>query len=227
MFKGKSVFITGVSGGIGRLLATRFLAEEATVYGTYFENPPHIQGAFVYRCDVTDQKSIDAICGELPAPDILINNAAITMNGFADRMNPDDWCKTTNVNLDGVFRVINAFLLRMKLNGGGSIINIGSVLGEIGSIGCSAYVASKAGLVGLTKAVAKEVSKDNITANVLSLGYFDIGLGKRFNEELKKKIIGSIPLGRFGFPEEIVRAVFYLANSRYMTGATLQLTGGL
>lgn len=227
MFQGKSVFITGVSGGIGNLLAKRFLSEEATVYGTYCQNPPHIQGAFVYRCDVTDQKSVDAICGELPAPDILINNAAITINGFADRMNPDDWQRVIEVNLLGAFRVINAFLLRMKQRGGGSIINIGSVLGEKGSVGCSAYVASKAGLFGLTKAIAKEVSKDNVVVNALSLGYFDIGLGKKFGEELKKKIVDTIPLGRFGRPEEIVQTVFFLAQSRYMTGSILSLSGGL
>jgi 3-oxoacyl-[acyl-carrier protein] reductase len=161
--------------------------------------------------------------------DVLVNNAGITRDGLAVRMKPADWDAVLRTNLDGSFLCIQQVLSGMMRNRWGRIINITSVVGQAGSPGQVNYAASKAGLIGLTKSLAQEVASRNITVNAVAPGYVDTDMTRDLPEELKRTIMGKIPLARMGTPEDIAAAVKFLASDEasYITGQVLAVNGGM
>jgi 3-oxoacyl-[acyl-carrier protein] reductase len=183
--------------------------------------------------DVTSGDSVKAAFAKALAEktriDVLVNNAGITRDGLAVRMKPNDWDLVLQINLDGAFRCCQAVLPGMMRNRWGRIINIASVVGQAGSAGQVNYAASKAGLIGLTKALAQEMASRNITVNAVAPGYIDTDMTKVLPEDVRDKIIASVPLGRMGRAEDIAGAVKFLAgeDAAYITGQVLAVNGGM
>jgi 3-oxoacyl-[acyl-carrier protein] reductase len=161
--------------------------------------------------------------------DVLVNNAGVTRDGLAVRMKPADWEQVIRINLDGAFRCCQAVLPGMMRNRWGRIINLTSVVGQAGSAGQANYAASKAGLIGLTKALAQEMASRNITVNAVAPGYIDTDMTKALPEDLRAKILASVPLGRMGTAEDVANAVKFLAgdDASYITGHVLAVNGGM
>jgi 3-oxoacyl-[acyl-carrier protein] reductase len=161
--------------------------------------------------------------------DVLVNNAGITRDGLAVRMKPADWDLVLNINLAGAFRCIQAVLPCMMRNRWGRIINIASVVGQAGAAGQANYAASKAGLIGLTKSLAQEMGSRGITVNAVAPGYIETDMTKVLPEEVKEKILASVPLARIGKPDDVASAVKFLASedAGYITGLVLAVNGGM
>ncbi len=161
--------------------------------------------------------------------DILVNNAAVTKDGLALRMKRDDWDAVLSANLTGAFLAIQQVMHPMMKERWGRIINISSIVGQTGNPGQSNYVASKAGLIGLTKSLAQEIASRNITVNAVAPGFVDTDMTAALSEELKQSMLAHIPLKRFGKPEDIAAAVKFLASEEagYITGAVLNVNGGM
>jgi 3-oxoacyl-[acyl-carrier protein] reductase len=185
------------------------------------------------KVNVTNEQEIltakERILTHYAKIDVLINNAGIFEDGLVKKMNLDSWQRVLDVNLTGVLLCIKSFIDVMEKRQYGRIINIGSIVGEIGTIGAGNYSASKAGLIGLTKTVAREVAKKGITANVVSLGYIDEGMGKRLPEKLVNKVIEQIPMNKFGSSEKVSEMIVHLASdeAEYITGQVIGINGGL
>ncbi|MDP3947245.1 MAG: SDR family oxidoreductase [bacterium] len=231
-FRDKVVLITGASGGIGQKLVAAFADEDALIGAVYHEHQVQFPaGVLSIKANLADPQdaelAINACEREFGPVDILIHGAATTANNFVEQMTFEEWQRVLAVNLTSAFNVVKHVLPRMKERKSGHIVNLSSIVGEVGAIGCANYAASKAGLVGFTRALAKEVCRDGIFVNALVLGYFNVGLGEKLPPKIREKITEMIPLGRFGDPAEIVKAVFFLAETNYMSGATLRLSGGL
>jgi len=231
-FKDKVVLITGASGGIGRGLVEAFASDGASVAAVYNRNevnfPEKVLKLKANLINPEEAQNVVAKCLDaLGNIDILINGAAISSNNFVEKTTIEDWRSVMDANLTTAFNVTKYLLPSMKERRTGRIINISSIVGEIGAIGCSSYVASKAALVGFTKALAKETVKYNIFVNAVLLGYFEAGLGLQFSPKLKQKITEMIPMERFGNPEDVTKAIFFLSESEYMTGSAIRLSGGL
>jgi len=183
--------------------------------------------------DVTSPDSIKEaftrVLKEKTRIDVLVNNAGITRDGLAVRMKAADWDGVLDLNLGGSFRCIQQVLPGMMRNRWGRIINITSVVGQAGSAGQANYAASKAGMIGLTKSLAQELGSRGVTVNAVSPGYIDTDMTKGLPEELKAKILGQVPLGRMGQPEDIANAVKFLAGDEagYITGQVLAVNGGM
>ena len=183
--------------------------------------------------DVTSPDSVkDAFNKALKAKgriDVLVNNAGVTRDGLAVRMKPADWDLVLRLNLDGAFRCIQAVLPGMMRSRWGRIINIASVVGQAGAAGQTNYAASKAGLIGLTKALAQEMGSRGITVNAVAPGYIETDMTKVLPEELKQRILASVPLARIGKPEDVAAAVKFLASedAGYITGHVLAVNGGI
>ena len=186
-----------------------------------------------YKADITSENEImsmiEKIQTEFGTIDVLINNAGISIDGVSWKLGLDSWNKVMAVNLTGPFLCIKHTLPMMRQSGWGRIINITSVVSQLGVPGTSAYSASKAALSGLTKTVSKEVIKYNITVNQISLGYFHAGMLFRIPEEIREQIKSTIPKKEFGEPDEIVRCLLYLIDEKanYITGQTININGGL
>jgi 3-oxoacyl-[acyl-carrier protein] reductase len=161
--------------------------------------------------------------------DVLVNNAGIARDALAVRMKPADWDLVLNLNLSGAFRCIQQALPGMMRNRWGRIVNISSVVGQAGSPGQANYAASKAGLIGLTKSLAQEIASRGITVNAVAPGYIATDMTKGLPEEVKQKIMGSIPMARMGQPEDVANAVKFLASedAAYITGQVLAVNGGM
>lgn len=245
----KNVLLTGASGGLGKYISQHLAQSGFNLALQYNKNPEKLEqsihemknngslkpGAVIksYRSDITDETSVkqltEKVKEELGSIDILINNAGLSINAVSWKLKLEDWNNVLNVNLTGPFLCTKYVLPYMKENKFGRIIYISSVVPQIGVAGTAAYSASKAGLYGLCKTVSKEIIRNNITANLISLGYFDAGLLYQIPEEIRIQIKESIPLKEFGNPAEVSECVKYLCseNSRYITGQTLNLNGGL
>ena len=244
--KGRVALVTGGSRGIGRAICSSLGAQGATVAINFvsredaaLETAELVKknggNAVLCQFDVSDQAAADAaiagLAKEQGGLDILVNNAGVAINGLLMRFKPDDWQKTLNINLSSMFYCTKAatrHLLRAKENG--RVINLSSVVGEMGNAGQSAYAASKAGIIGFSKSMAKELSGRGITVNVVSPGYIETDMtAAELPEEARKKLLAEIPLGRVGNPRDVAEVVAFLAGPRggYITGQTIRVNGGL
>ncbi|TXT51153.1 MAG: 3-oxoacyl-acyl-carrier protein reductase [Spirochaetes bacterium] len=231
LLKGKIAIVTGASRGIGAAIAARFAAEGATVYALS-RSAPEKNIAWI-SCDVANEASIEAAIGSILAKegkiDILVNNAGITRDGLLMRMKTEDWDAVLDTNLKSAFLLSRAALRPMLKQKDGCILNVSSVVGIIGNGGQTNYSASKAGLIGFTKSLAREVSSRNLRVNALAPGFIETSMTDKIPEDFKAKLKDSIPLGRVGSAEEVANAALFLCSplSSYLTGVVLQVDGGM
>jgi len=226
------ILITGSSKGIGNYLAERFIESGNVVYGTFNNTKPKPFDDFhINKVNVENESEVNDWIRSLPIKIndkiVLINCAGINYNAFTHKSDAAKWRRVININLLGSYYCIKEILPTMRENGFGRIINISSVVPQIGVLGTSAYSASKAAIWGLTKTVAIENVKKGITCNVINLGYFDIGMIQDIPNEFKEVIISKIPAGNFGHPIDIYRTILYLIETDYITGTSINLNGGL
>lgn len=244
-FKDKVVLVTGGSRGIGRAVAVAFAkAGASTVVISYAGNEAAAQEtvgllqaagakAEAVKFDVSDTaagaSAIENVVKTHGRLDVLVNNAGVAVDGLVMRVKDEDWDKQLDTNLKGAFALIRAASRPMMKQRAGAIINITSVVGEMGNGGQAAYSASKAGLIGLTKAVARELSSRNIRVNAVSPGFIGTDMTSHLSDELRQKMLEGIPLGRLGNPEEVAGAVVFLASdaASYITGEVLKVNGGM
>src|ERR1700728_4160899 len=238
----RTAFITGASRGIGRACALALseagarvaLAARSTAQLEELAGEIRSRGreAFAVTIDMADAESIREAFAktakEFGPVAILVNNAGITKDGLALRMKKDDWDSVLATNLTGSFLATQQVLQHMMKERWGRVINISSVVGEMGNPGQANYVASKAGLIGLTKALAQEMGSRNITVNAVAPGFIETDMTAVLSQKLKDNIIGHIPLKRFGCAEDVAAAVRFLASDEagYITGAVLNVNGG-
>jgi 3-oxoacyl-[acyl-carrier protein] reductase len=235
--------VTGAGRGIGRAIALRFAAEGAEVVcvSRTVENAEKVatevralgRRAWAHAVDVADPTAVGAsataILAEAGRVDILVNNAGVTRDGLLMRMSEADWDTVLNTNLRGAFAFTKAFTRAFVKQRTGRIINVASVIGLIGNAGQCNYAASKAGLIGFTKSVARELASRGITVNALAPGFITTDMTAGLTEELKAGVLRQIPLGRFGEAEDIAQAALFLAGpgGRYVTGQVLVVDGGM
>lgn len=239
--KGKSALVTGASGGIGGAIAKTLHAQGANVVisGTRKEALDGLAselGARVHviTADLSDRESVVNLAGEAEkiadgGIDILINNAGITRDGLLLRMKDEDWEQVISVNLGSGFRLARALLRGMMKRRWGRIVGISSIVGATGNPGQANYAASKAGMVGFSKALAAEVANRGITVNVVAPGFIQTAMTDVLGDEQRDRLLGGIPAGRLGSPDDIAAAVTYLASpeASYVTGATVHVNGGM
>ncbi|MDP3264064.1 MAG: 3-oxoacyl-[acyl-carrier-protein] reductase [Tabrizicola sp.] len=237
---GKCALVTGASGGIGAEIARVLHGAGATVAlsGTRVE-PLAVLAAdlggrvHVVPCNLSVPAEVEGLVKRaaeaMGAVDILVNNAGITRDGLAMRMSDEDWASVIDVNLTATFRLCRAAIRGMMKARWGRIVNISSVVGTTGNAGQVNYAASKAGMVGLSKSLAAEVASRGITVNAVAPGFIETAMTDKLNEAQKAAILGVVPAGRMGRPEEIAAAVLYLSSpeAAYVTGATLHVNGGM
>lgn len=232
--------VTGASRGIGRAVAELLAAQGAFVIGTATsENGAQAISDYLGEhgtgmvLNVADGESVSQVVSEIQKVhggiDILVNNAGITKDNLLMRMKDDEWNDVINTNLTAVFRTSKAVMRGMMKKRNGRIINIGSVVGTTGNPGQTNYCAAKAGLVGFTKSLAKEIAARGVTVNAVSPGFIDTDMTQALTDDQKESIFSSIPAARLGKPEEIAAAVVFLASpaAAYITGETIHVNGGM
>ncbi len=239
---GRVALITGASRGIGKAIAVRCAAEGATVIACARErnadavvNDIVAAGGVAEACtmDVTDPASVgDAVRAGLEkfqTIDIVVNNAGIVRDQLLMRMKPDEWDDVLATNLTAAFTCTQAVLRPMLKQRRGRVINIGSVVGQSGNPGQANYAASKAGLIGFTKALAREVASRGLTVNIVSPGVIETDMTAGLEDSVRERLAGQIPLGRFGTPDDVAAAVCFLASDEasYITGQVLSVNGGM
>ena len=237
---GKVAIVTGGSRGIGEAICVALKDAGFTVAANYAGNAERAKaftdrtGIATYQWDVSDHEACLAGCAKVAADlgpiDVVVNNAGITRDQLILRMKEEDWDAVIDTNLKGAWNFSKAVLRPMMKNeNGGSILNISSVSGVVGMLGQSNYSASKAGMIGLTKSLAKEVASRNITVNALAPGMIETEMTQDMNAEFREKILAAIPLARLGTVQEIADvACFLLSDSaHYITGQVIQADGGL
>ncbi len=242
--KGKIAIVTGGSRGIGRAICIKLARLGTHVLINCVKGQAVAQGVMdeisgdggvcnLLPFDVADPEAssnaIESAIRDYGGVHILVNNAGITRDVLLARMKIEDWERVLSINLTGVFNCTHAVIKAMLRQRWGRIISIGSVVGAMGNIGQANYAASKAGLEGFTKSVAREVASRGITANVVAPGFIETGMTARLPEKLKRQLLSQIPVGRMGRPEDIAEAVGFLASERasYVTGHVLHVNGGL
>ena len=237
---GSIALVTGASRGIGKAIAERLVADGATVIGTATsENgalaiSDYLQGGGEGKVlNVADPDSMQALLADITqkhgAVDILVNNAGITRDNLLMRMKDDEWQNIIDTNLTSIFKMSKAVLRGMMKKRKGRIINIGSVVGSTGNAGQANYAAAKAGVIGFSKSMAREVASRGITVNVVSPGFIDTDMTKALTAEQKESIFKDIPANRLGDPKEIAATVGFLASddAAYITGETIHVNGGM
>ena len=242
--KGKIALVTGGSRGIGRAIALK-LAEAGCDVAVFYagrkdaaeETVQQLQGlgvrAICVQCDVSDENQAAAafkqVSDELGLPDILVNNAGIVRDGLAMRMSAENFRAVLDTNLTGAFNMIHACLPGFLRRRSGRIINISSVSGMMGNAGQANYASSKAGLIGLTKTIAREVASRGITVNAVAPGFIETDMTRSMNEAALKAGVAQVPMGRMGRPEDVANAVRFLASDEagYITGCVLKVDGGM
>ena len=233
LLTGKICIVTGASRGIGAAIAARFRAEGAKVYTLSRGAPqPAIEDHWL-ACDVADEASIEAAVATVLERegriDILVNNAGITRDGLLMRMKTQDWDDVLDTNLKSAFLLSRSVLRTMLKQREGCILNVSSVVGISGNGGQTNYSASKAGLIGFTKSLAREVASRNLRVNAIAPGFIETSMTGKIPEEFKQKLMDSIPLGRVGGVEEAANAALFLCSplASYITGVVLQVDGGM
>jgi 3-oxoacyl-[acyl-carrier protein] reductase len=236
--------VTGAGRGIGHAIAVRLASEgarvasvsrtEANAQRTAGEiNGSRADAAKAYSVDVADHAAVQTIGAQILEDfgrvDILVNNAGVTRDGLSMRMPVEDWDTVLNTNLKGAFNFAQALMRPMIKQRSGRIINISSVIGLIGNAGQANYAASKAGLIGLTKSLARELASRGITVNAIAPGLIETDMTGVLSDEIRQSILQKIPLGKLGQPDDIAAAVAYLASAeaRYITGQVLAVDGGM
>jgi 3-oxoacyl-[acyl-carrier protein] reductase len=243
-FDGRVAIVTGGSRGIGRAIVKELVSRGANVAFSFTRNREMADDlvaelqrsdrrVVAHQADVTDfaaaEAMIKAVKGELGSVDYLVNNAGITRDKLIMMMSQEDWDAVIDTNLKGVFNVTKQAISVMVRQRRGAILNIASISGVVGMAGQTNYSASKAGLIGFTKALAKEVGRRNITVNALALGLIETDMTASLPEEYKQKMLDQIPLGRYGSVEEVAKVAAFLLSddARYITGQVIQADGGL
>ncbi len=237
-FEGQTALITGAAQGIGKTIADKIESLGGVTVRADFRDWDNQlakidEHSYGIRLDVTDpeqvKNSVQQLIAEFGNIDILVNNAGITRDGLLVRMKDEDWKQVLSTNLDGVFYVSRAVLPRMMKNRYGRIVNISSVVGQMGNPGQGNYVASKAGVIGFTKSVAREVASRGITVNAVAPGYIATKMTEELNEKAKEQLEGMIPIGRIGTSDDIANGVCFLASREagYITGQVLGINGGM
>ena len=241
---GKVAIVTGASRGIGRAIAIRLAQEGAFVVLNYNGSKDAAEAvkeeiiaaggnAVTYCCNVSDYAACEAffkeVIGAYGHVDILVNNAGITKDGLLMAMSEEDFTKVLDVNLCGTFNCIKQVTRQMLKQRSGRIVNITSVVGVHGNAGQANYAASKAGVIGLTKSAAKELGSRGITVNAVAPGFIETDMTAVLSDKVRDASIATIPMGRFGAPENIADAVAFLASDRasYITGQVLSVDGGM
>jgi 3-oxoacyl-[acyl-carrier protein] reductase len=232
--------VTGASRGIGRAIAERLAKDGFFVLGSATsESGASAISTYLgengkgLMLDVSNSESIEsvmkAISDEFGTPHVLVNNAGITRDNLLMRMKDDEWNDIISTNLTSVFRMSKAVLRGMMKAKTGRIINISSVVGSTGNAGQANYAAAKAGMIGFTKSMAKEVGSRNITVNTVAPGFIDTDMTKELSDDIKNNLLSAIPLARLGDAKEIAHAVSFLASdgAAYITGETLHVNGGM
>ncbi len=239
------VVITGGSKGIGRAIALKFAAERARIVLVHYDPDDsaadetlglleqHGSEAESHRVDVSSYEAVgdlfEDIFARLKKVDVLVNNAGITKDSLLMRMTEDDWDAVLAVNLKSVFNMTRHAIRTMVKQRGARIVNIASVVGQIGNAGQANYSASKAGIMGFTKTVAREVAGRGITVNAVAPGFIDTEMTSSLPEKVKEGFLHQIPLGRMGQPEDVAEAVYWLCSdgAGYITGQVLHVNGGM
>jgi 3-oxoacyl-[acyl-carrier protein] reductase len=237
---GKCALVTGASGGIGAAIAKSLHEAGATVglSGTRMEALEALAGelggrAHVLPCNLSDAEAVEALpkqaAGAMGAVDILVNNAGITRDNLFMRMSDEEWAQVLEVNLTSTMRLCRGVLRPMMKARWGRIVNISSVVGATGNPGQGNYAAAKAGVIGMSKSLAYEVASRGITVNCVAPGFIETAMTGKLTDEQKDKILGQIPTGRMGTPEEVAASVLFLASAEaaYVTGTTLHVNGGM
>ncbi|MFZ5352603.1 MAG: 3-oxoacyl-[acyl-carrier-protein] reductase [Bacillota bacterium] len=242
--KGLNAIVTGGSRGIGRAIATALAKEGANVAVNYTSNSKAAEevaaeieklgcSAMAVKADVSNSEEVDALVNEVHSKfgsiDILVNNAGITRDNLIIRMTEKDFMDVIDTNLKGAFNCTKSVARIMMKQRSGKIINVSSVVGIIGNAGQSNYAAAKAGLIGFTKSMAKELAKRGINVNAVAPGYIDTDMTAVIPEKAKEEFLKGIPLGRIGQPEDIANTVVFLSskNSDYITGQVINIDGGM
>jgi len=244
-FKGKTALVTGASRGIGRAIAVTLAQGHANVALNYAGNDAAAKEALglceqagsgrcrLYRFDVADpaacQEAVDGIVAELGGLHVLVNNAGIAVDQLVMRVKDEDWKRQLEVNLTGAFNLTRAATRPMMKQRGGAMVNLTSVVGEMGNAGQAAYAATKAGLIGLTKSVARELASRNVRVNAVAPGFIDTDMTAALTEAARQKLMEMIPLARLGTAQDVADCVAWLASDKaaYVTGEVVRVNGGM
>jgi 3-oxoacyl-[acyl-carrier protein] reductase len=244
LLEGKVALVTGGSRGIGAAIVRRFVAEGAQVAFTYLSSPEKAEAiaaelnrdsikVIAYKSDAADYTEsellIEAVLRDFGSLDILVNNAGITRDNLMLRMSEDQWDEVIRVDLKSVFNLTKHGLKPMLKKRAGSVINISSVVGVFGNAGQANYAAAKAGILGFTKSVAKEIGSRNIRCNAIAPGFIETDMTHVLDEKNKDQFLAGIPLRRLGQADDVAQACVFLGSDRsaYITGQTLSVCGGL
>lgn len=220
--------ITGASRGIGKFLLEELIKRGETVYGTYNSSLPVSNQSNYYKVDIRSVEDVINFYNSIKeglTNVVLLNCAGNNYNAFAHKSNLEKWNDVISTNLIGTFNVIHTFLPLMREQNYGRIINFSSIVAQTGIPGTSAYAASKSGLWGLTKSLASENAKKNVTCNSLNLGYFNIGMITEVPEEYLNIVKSKIPSGKLGNPNDILNSIDFIINSEYLNGSMIDING--
>ena len=238
-FKNKKILITGATGGIGNELVKKFISLEGNVLatGTKIEKLEDLKKKFptinILKFDISNhskiEEFIDNVSSQLSGLDVLVNNAGINMDNLSLRMKDEEWKKVIDVNLGSTFFLCKHAIKKMLKNKYGRIVNITSIVGHTGNLGQSNYAASKAGIIGMSKSLAIEYAKKNITINCVSPGFIQSNMTDRIVESIKLVLTSRIPMAKLGTGEDVSNSVAFLSSdvASYITGETIHVNGGM
>ena len=238
-FKGKKIIVTGATGGIGNALVKKFISLNGNVLatGTKDNKLNDLKNEFpeinILKFDISDHSKIEEFIensyDKLGGLDVLINNAGINLDNLSLRMKYEEWKKVIDINLGSTFFLTKSSIKKMLKNKYGRIVNITSIVGHTGNLGQSNYSASKAGIIGMTKSLANEYAKKNITLNCVSPGFIQTSMTDKINDSMKSILVSKIPMSKLGSGEDVANAVAFLSsdNASYITGETIHVNGGM